>query len=120
MSALRLYLDEDATQHALVEALRMRDVDVTFALEVRMRAASDEDQLVWCEREGRVLDSFNVKDFSRLHKTFAQMGKPHCGMLVALQQRYSIGGQMRRILKLMSVHSAEAMRNRIEFLSAWD
>lgn len=73
MSALRLYLDEDATQHALVEALRMRDVDVTFALEVRMRAASDEDQLVWCEREGRVLDSFNVKDFSRLHKTFAQM-----------------------------------------------
>jgi hypothetical protein len=35
------------------------------------------------------------------------------------QQNYSIGEQMRRLLRLISTKSAEEMRNQVEFLSAW-
>jgi hypothetical protein len=36
-----------------------------------------------------------------------------------VQQRYSVGEQMRRLLRLIKTLTAEEMRNRIEFLSAW-
>jgi hypothetical protein len=36
------------------------------------------------------------------------------------KQRYSVGEQMRRLLKLIAPVSAEEMINRVEFLSAWD
>jgi hypothetical protein len=36
-----------------------------------------------------------------------------------VQQRYSVGEQMRRLLRLIDTLTAEEMRNRIEFLSAW-
>ena len=39
--------------------------------------------------------------------------------LYSNQQRYSVGEQMRRLLRLISSLTAEEMRNRIEFLSAW-
>lgn len=35
------------------------------------------------------------------------------------QQNYSIGEQMRRLLRLIAAKSAEDMQNQVEFLSAW-
>lgn len=119
MSAIRLYLDEDAAQRGLVAALRLRGVDVTTALAEGLIAASDPVQLDWCCREGRVLYSFNVRDFYFLHGEFARLGRDHPGMILAPQQRYSIGEQMRRLLRVVAARSAEDMRNRVEFLSAW-
>jgi hypothetical protein len=46
-------------------------------------------------------------------------GKPHGGMVLVRQQQYSVGEQMRRILKLIAAKSAEDMQNQVEFLSAW-
>ena len=46
-------------------------------------------------------------------------GKSHAGIILAVQERHSVGEQMRRLLRLTSTLTAEAMRNRIEFLSAW-
>jgi hypothetical protein len=40
-------------------------------------------------------------------------------MLLARQQHYSVGEQMRRVLKVMALKSAADMRNSVEFLSAW-
>jgi hypothetical protein len=45
-------------------------------------------------------------------------GQSHAGIILAAQQRYSVGEQMRRLLRLISALTAEEMRNRIEFLSA--
>ena len=44
-------------------------------------------------------------------------GKPHAGIILMRQQYYSVGEQMRRILKLMASRSAGEMRDRVEFLS---
>ena len=43
----------------------------------------------------------------------------HAGIVLAPQQRYSGGEELRRLMRLISTVSAEEMRNRIEFLSAW-
>ena len=47
-------------------------------------------------------------------------GKSHAGIILARQQHYSVGEQMRRLLKLIATKSAEEMKNQVEFLSAWD
>ncbi|MDZ7956392.1 MAG: hypothetical protein RMY34_00530 [Aulosira sp. DedQUE10] len=35
------------------------------------------------------------------------------------QESYSVGEQMRRLLKIIAAKSAEDMQNKVEFLSAW-
>jgi hypothetical protein len=55
----------------------------------------------------------------RLCSNLMRAGQSHAGIILAAQQRYSVGEQMRRLLRLISSLTAEEMRNRIEFLSAW-
>ena len=43
----------------------------------------------------------------------------HAGIIVITQQRYGIGEQIRRLLRLIAAKSAEDMQNNIEFLSSW-
>lgn len=83
---VRLYLDEDAMKKALVSALRARGLDVLTAHEAAMIERPDEDHLAFAAAEGRVLYSFNVADYCRLHA----QGRPHFGLLLAQQQRYSV------------------------------
>jgi len=45
--------------------------------------------------------------------------KSHAGIILARQQQYSIGEQMQRILRISAERTSAAMKNRIEFLSAW-
>lgn len=116
---ISLYLDEDSQDTRLIRALRGRGVDVTSASEAGRNGYDDEDQLNRTTEQGRVLFSFNTQDFFRLHTLYLIQGKSHAGLIFAIQQEYSIGEQMRRLLKLISTLSAEEMRNRIEFLSAW-
>ena len=48
-----------------------------------------------------------------------KQNKSHAGIVLALQQQYGVGGQMRRLLQLIAHLTAEDMQNRVEFLSAW-
>ncbi len=116
---IRLYCDEDSLDHNLARALRARGLDVTTALEEDMIAREDEEHLDYATQQGRVLFSFNRGDFYRIHTQYLEQGKSHTGIILANQQQYSVGEQMRRILKLSAVKTAEDMKNWIEFLSAW-
>lgn len=116
---IRLYLDEDAMDTALVRSLRARGVDVITARESDMVERNDVDHLNFSTRDNRVLYSFNVGDFQRIHQNYLREGKNHRGIILARQQQYSVGEQTRRLLKLISENSPESMQNRIEFLSAW-
>ncbi len=100
---------------ALVSALRARGLDILTADEADMIERQDEDHLAFAAREGRVLYSFNVADYCRLQA----QGQSHAGLILALQQRYPVGDQMRRLLRIVAAKSAEDMHNHIEFLSAW-
>ncbi len=90
------------------------------ALDEGMIEREDEAHLAHAAEQGRVLYSFNVGHFHRLHTEWVQLARSHAGIILGRQQQYSIGGQMRRVLKLIATRSAEEMQNRVEFLSAWD
>jgi hypothetical protein len=47
------------------------------------------------------------------------LGEAHGGIILAPQQRYPIGEQLRRLLKLIAAKSSEDMQNQVEFLSKW-
>jgi hypothetical protein len=119
VSRLRLYFDEDSLRHALVNALRAQGADVLTANEAGMIQKPDEDHLRYATSLGRSLFSYNVSDFYRLHSEFLSTSEEHAGLILSQQQRYNLGEQMRRILRIIAARSAEDMRNRLEFLSGW-
>ncbi len=119
MTQIRLYIDEDAQDSDVVEALRLRGVDVLTADEAGMRERDDADHLDYATAKGRVLYSFNMGDYNVLHAVYLTAGKTHAGIILAPPQRYSVGEQMRRLLRIIHTVSAEEMRDRIEFLSTW-
>ena len=117
---IRLYLDEDTMRHALVSALRARGVDLVTASEADMIHRSDMEHVEYATAHGRVVCTCNLADFTRIHAKYLSEGKSHAGIIVIPQQRYSVGDQARRLLRLVSNRSAEDMKNHLEFLSGWD
>lgn len=114
-----LYLDEDTMDGDLLHGLRIRGVDVTTALEQGMVRRDDADHLDLASLQGRALYSFNVGDFYRLHTEYLSGGENHSGIILAQQQRFSVGEQMRRLLKIISQVSAAEMQDRLVFLGGW-
>lgn len=116
---IKLYVDEDAMARGLVEALRLRGLDVLTALEASRIGRDDRVHLEFAVSENRVLYSYNVGDFAALHREFVTIGKQHAGIILARQQALTLGDQMRRILRLAAARTELEMRNQIEFLSSW-
>lgn len=100
MGQFKVYIDEDAMDNDLVAALRARGVVVITALDAGLVGRPDDQQLAFAADQGCVLYTFNVSDFYRLHAAWVKAGREHAGMILALQQRFSVGEQLRRILRL--------------------
>jgi hypothetical protein len=119
MSRIRLYLDEDAMRRSLVFALRARNVDVLTAADAGMINRDDENHLTTAADSGRALYTYNTGDYCFLHQKWMTLGRLHAGIIVAAQQRYPLGEELRRLMRMVGSIPAEQMRNRIEFLSSW-
>lgn len=116
---IRLYFDEDSMRHALIEALRKRGVDVLTALEAGTTEQADEQQLAYATARGRSLYSYNVADFCHIHAEWLRSKRSHAGIILCHQTQFSVGEQMRRLLKLSGTTAAESMQDRLEFLGDW-
>jgi len=81
---------------------------------------SDPDHLDYATSLDRVLYSFNIGDYCQIHADYLGIDKPHAGIILASQQRFGIGEQMRRLLRIIAKRSTEEMKNSIEFLGNWD
>ena len=101
---------------ALLRGLRARGIDATTVLDEGRVGDSDRAQLEYAWQTKRVLYSFNVSDFCRLHKEYLTEGKPHSGIVVVYRQRYSAGEQLRLLLRLADMTSEREMRNTLLFL----
>ena len=66
-----------------------------------------------------VLYTFNVADFYRFHILWVSVGREHGGMILAAERRFSVGEQLRRILRLRATATAETMRSQGQFLGNW-
>jgi hypothetical protein len=111
-----LYVDEDAMDGDVIRGLRSRGIDVITAADAGMIRRSDEDHLSLAALQGRALYSFNVRDFHQIHTEWITSGRNHCGIVLTQQQRYSTGVQIRQLLRLIGITTAETMRNREVFL----
>ncbi|WP_242016649.1 DUF5615 family PIN-like protein [Pseudanabaena cinerea] len=104
---------------ALVLALKKSNINVITVADAARFSFSDEEQLIWATEQRRVVYSFNMGDFQQLHHIFLTKGMEHSGIILVPQQRYSIGEQLRGLLKLISQKTAENMTNQLIFLSAY-
>ncbi|MEM9214508.1 MAG: DUF5615 family PIN-like protein [Cyanobacteria bacterium P01_F01_bin.150] len=118
MTEICLYLDEDATSNRLLRSLRSRGANVLSTVEADMLSQPDEKQLEWALANRRVIYSFNVRDFYRLHTEWLTEEKQHAGIILS-KQSLSIGDQVKGLLKLIATKSAEELESQVEFLSAW-
>ncbi|MFC2172656.1 DUF5615 family PIN-like protein [Acidobacteriota bacterium] len=116
MSDIRLYVDEDAAENAVVQGLRARGVDVLTTAEAENLGSSDEEQLAFAIGQHRTIYTFNAGDFARLHADCLKQGLDHAGIILIPDQRYSIGEKIKRLAKLIHSVTAEDMVNRIVFL----
>jgi hypothetical protein len=106
-------------RRSFVFGLRARCVDVLTAAEADMINRRDEDHLVAASSSGRTLFTYNTADYCALHQRWISLKRSHAGIIVARQQHYSIGEELRRIMQLISRRTAEQMQNRLEFVSSW-
>ena len=114
MSGIRLYVD--ASEHAVVKALRQRNIDVLTASEVGHEQFSDDRHLAFAASERRSLYSFNARDYARLHAEYLRSGRSHAGIILIPGQRYRTGEKIRRLSDLVTKTDADATKDTIWFL----
>lgn len=85
-----------------------------------MEQKEDPDQLSYAMSQGRVICTFNVGDFYRMHTEYLRASKSHAGIVLVQQQRYWLGELIGRLSNITTTMSPEAMENRVEFLSDWE
>lgn len=116
MSQMRIFTDEDM-QAPLAGQLRAAGFDAITTPEAKRLGESDPSQLLWAARERRMLVTYNVSDFARIHYEWMKQGLHHAGIVVSRQR--PIGDALRRLLHLVQTLSAEEMHDRLEYLSNW-
>jgi hypothetical protein len=116
MTGAKFFTDEDIYA-AVAPALRKAGLDAVSAREAVRLGEGDESQLAYAVGEGRVLVTFNVAHFAALHADWRRVGKHHAGIVVSSQR--PISDLLRRLFHLADALDAEAMQDRLEFLSDW-
>ncbi len=115
----RLYLDEDVLP-ALARVLRSAGYDVMSAHETRAFGRSDEDQLSAATAQGRVLLSFNYRDFIRLALEWHAAGRSHAGIVVSYHQyrRRDLRQLRQAVIRLLDRLTADDLANAVYVLNA--
>ena len=104
---------------ALVRAVRATGFVVITAAEAGLMTRPDSEHLEYASSAASVLYTFNVAHFALLHGEWLRAKRVHAGIIVTPQQRFSVGEQLRRIVRLSAARSAEQMSNRLEWLGNW-
>ena len=119
MSLLRYHLDEDCQSAALAAALRQHGIEVVTTNDCGLAGTEDDAQLQQAAQNGTAIVTNNICDYTALHARWIAAERGHAGIVLFPQQEYSIGEVVRRLAHLRRAVSAEQMRNRLEWLSAW-
>ena len=107
---IKLYLDENVPE-AVSTALRLRGYDVLTVKDVARKGVSDPEQLKYAYSQDRVIFTFNVADFYKIHSEFMKEGLDHAGII--LSRQLPIGTIVKALLKLLSDIKHEKVRNTI-------
>ncbi|MEZ8217686.1 putative nuclease, contains PIN domain, potential toxin-antitoxin system component [Candidatus Fervidibacteria bacterium JGI MDM2 SSWTFF-3-K9] len=118
---LKIYLDECISPD-LASAMRQRGWDVISAHEVGLVGVTDEEQLEFAAQTGRVLLTFDIRDFQELAKRWLQQGREHAGILLCQHlPKQAYGRLLQRLEQVRSILTAEQIHNTVVWLgAAWD
>ncbi|NEQ67678.1 MAG: hypothetical protein F6K21_19660 [Symploca sp. SIO2D2] len=104
------HLDEHI-KSVIARELRNRGIDVTTTVEVNLRTKSDDSQLAFASREGRVLVTHD-NDFLKLAVTNTN----HSGIAYCHPTKRSVGQIIEILVLMYEVCTPEDMIGRVEFL----
>jgi len=113
---IKLYLDENVPE-AVSTALRLRGYNVLTVKDAERKGLSDVEQLKYASSHNRVMFTFNVADFHKIHLEFIRSGVDHSGII--LSKQLPIGTIVKALLKLLSGIRHEKVGNSIIWLSDW-
>lgn len=94
---IALYTDEDVSSK-LALALRVRGYDALSCLEAKRsnRNIPDPEQLAFATEQGRVILTFNARDYVPLDHVWQGIGREHAGIVLA-SQTDNFGELLRRV-----------------------
>ncbi|MEW6739092.1 MAG: DUF5615 family PIN-like protein [Nitrospirota bacterium] len=113
MAAIKLYLDEMIPVD-LTLILKQYNYDVLSARDAGMLGKNDLEQLVFTASQGRAILTFNIGDFTKLHRTWLEEGKRHKGIIISPEIK--IAELIRLTLKLLAVTKDGEIDNQLRFL----
>jgi hypothetical protein len=113
---LRLYIDEDSMESALVLGLRRLEFDVLTAEEASNRGLSDEDQLAYAAGARRAIYSRNVADFRVFHGRWFEEGRMHSGIILLTEHRASVRRRLDAFVALAASRAGDSLTNDLVFL----
>jgi predicted nuclease of predicted toxin-antitoxin system len=117
--ALRLYMDQDSLNDAVVNALRTAGIDVVTAEDVGRQRAPDDEQLTFATASGRVIYTANRGDFARIHTEWMVQGRSHAGIITRSHQAMRVGEQIRGLRRICAAFEPGGAVNLFEYLEAW-
>ena len=110
---LRFFFDECADED-VARGLRRRGIDVVTAADLGRKTLSDEDQLEFARRTGRVIYTTD-RHFLTLVAKWLQDGIEFPGVVYHSQGALSKGQAIRTLLLLNELLAPSDMVNRLEF-----
>ena len=116
MAKLRLHLDADTSIRALHQALLNRGHDVTRTpAEWIALDAGDEEQLLGATMQGRIIFTFNIRDFSVLAGQYPQ----HAGIILAAQTRWTLVDLITTLDRVLSETEHDEWIGQVRWLNQW-
>ncbi len=116
MTKPRLHLDADASIKVLHKALSERGHDVSRTpTEWMPLDADDRTQLLGATAQGRILFTFNIRDFQALARQYPE----HRGLLLAVQNRWTLHELIDALDHMLSETKAEEWIGQVRWLNDW-
>lgn len=113
---LHLHLDADTSSKSLYRALLERGHDVTRTpTEWMPLDASDEQQLLGATAQGRVIFTYNIRDFIALGKIYPN----HGGIILAFQRSMTLGETITALDRILRETGADEWVGRTRWLNDW-
>ncbi len=116
MGDVKLHLDADAFMKSLHTALLQRGLNVTrIPNEWMPRDASDEQQLLGATAQGRVVFTFNIRDFLTLAGRYPR----HGGILLAALAAWTLPALISALERALTETRPEDWIGQARWLSDW-
>jgi hypothetical protein len=115
---LSVYFDEDFASSAHARALARAGLDAVRPHDVGMLGRADDEQLAFASSAGRILISYNRKDFQRIHAEWMAAAREHSGILLVFKDSdYSPGELLRRLRLIAATFASSSLQNQLLYLS---